>query len=163
MNRVIAFAIEAGGMPIPRGGGARLVDALVRLIEDNGGSCRADQDVERVLVADGRATGVRTKGGDVFTARRAVICNVTPTQLYGRLLELDGDVAGAGRRFRFGRSEMQIHFALSEPPRWNGDERLAKHPTVPRTPGPQRRPRPRHQNAARLRPPRAAGAGRASP
>jgi phytoene dehydrogenase-like protein len=135
MNRVIAFAIEAGGMPIPRGGGARLVDALVRLIEDNGGACHANQDVERVLVADGRATGVRTKSGDVFTARRAVICNVTPTQLYGRLLDGGGDVAAAGRRFRFGRSEMQIHYALSEPPRWNGDERLGKTAIVHLTPG----------------------------
>src|SRR5262249_49548626 len=38
MNRVIAFAIEAGGMPIPRGGGARLADARVPRIEGNGGS-----------------------------------------------------------------------------------------------------------------------------
>jgi phytoene dehydrogenase-like protein len=135
MNRVIAFAIEAGGMPIPRGGGARLVDALVRLVEDNGGSCHVDADVERVLVADGRATGVRTVGGDAFAARRAVICNVTPNQLYGRLLELDGDVAQAGRRFRFGRSEMQIHFALSEPPRWSGDGRLAETAVVHVTAG----------------------------
>jgi phytoene dehydrogenase-like protein len=135
MNRVIAFAIEAGGMPIPRGGGARLVDALARLIEDNGGSLHTGMDVERVLVPDGRASGVRTTGGDVFAARRAVVCNVTPTQLYGRLLELDDDVARAGRRFRFGRSELQIHYALSEPPRWDGDERLAQTAIVHLTPG----------------------------
>ena len=135
MNRVIAFAIEAGGMPIPRGGGARLVDALVRLIEDNGGSFHTGQDAERVLVADGRATGVRTAEGETFAARRAVICNVTPTQLYGRLLDLGGDVAEAGRRFRFGRSEMQIHYALAEPPRWEGDERLAKTAIVHLTAG----------------------------
>src|SRR5207247_1831199 len=122
MNRVIAFAIEAGGMPIPRGGGARLVDALIRLIEDNGGSCHTGADVEQVLVADRRATGVRTTNGDVFRARRAVVCNVTPTQLYGRLLQLEGEVAEAGRRFRSGRSDMQIHYALSEPARWQGDD-----------------------------------------
>jgi phytoene dehydrogenase-like protein len=135
MNRVIAFAIEAGGMPIPRGGGARLVDALIRLIEDNGGTCHTNADVEKVVVADERATGVRTATGEVLSARRAVICNVTPTQLYGRLLDLDGDVAEAGRRFRFGRSEMQIHYALSEAPRWNGDERLAQTAIVHVTPG----------------------------
>jgi phytoene dehydrogenase-like protein len=135
MNQVIAFAIEAGGMPIPRGGGARLVDALVRLIEDNGGTCRTGADVEEVVVADGRATGVRTAAGEVFAAHRAVVCNVTPTQLYGRLLQLEGDIAEAGRRFRFGRSEMQIHYALSEPPRWEGDERLARTAVVHVTPG----------------------------
>jgi phytoene dehydrogenase-like protein len=135
MNRVIAFAIEAGGMPIPRGGGARLVDALIRLIEDNGGTCQANADVAEVVVADGRATGVRTTPGELISARRAVICNVTPTQLYGRLLDVQDEIAVAGRRFRYGRSEMQIHYALSEPPRWDGDERLAGTAIVHVTPG----------------------------
>jgi phytoene dehydrogenase-like protein len=135
MTRVIAFAIEAGGMPIPRGGGARLVDALIRLIEDNGGTCSTGVDVERVLVTDNRATGVRTTDGETYVARRAVVCNVTPTQLYGRLLDLGDDIANAGKRFRFGRSEMQIHFALSEPPHWNGDERLRRTAMVHVTPG----------------------------
>lgn len=138
MTRVIAFAIEAGGMPVPRGGGARLVDALVRLIEDQGGVCETGRDVERVLVKAGRATGVRLVGADTVGAERAVICNVTPTQLYGRLLDpadVPADVAEAGKRFRFGRSEMQIHFALSEPPRWEGDDRLGKTAIVHVTPG----------------------------
>jgi len=137
MTRVIAFAIEAGGMPVPRGGGARLVDALVRLIEDHGGVCETERDVERVLVTGGRADGVRTTAGDV-TADRAVICNVTPTQLYGRLLEpgeVPGEVREAGTRFRFGRSEMQIHFALSKPACWKGDDRLNRTAVVHLTPG----------------------------
>jgi phytoene dehydrogenase-like protein len=138
MTRVIAFALEAGGMPIPRGGGARLVDALVRLIQDHGGVCETDRDVERVLVSGRRATGVRLGGGETRSAGRAVICNVTPTQLYGRLLDpadVPADVAEAGRAFRYGRAEMQIHFALSEPPRWEGDERLAETAIVHVTPG----------------------------
>jgi phytoene dehydrogenase-like protein len=44
-------------------------------------------------------------------------------------------VAAAGKRFRFGRSEMQIHFALSEPPRWEGDARLGQTAIVHVTPG----------------------------
>ena len=138
MTRVIAFAIEAGGMPIPRGGGARLVDALVRLIEDHGGTCQTGHDVERVVVSGGRATGVRLTDGKVLNAGRAVVCNVTPTQLYGRLLEpgdVPAEIGEAGKRFRFGRSEMQIHFALSEPPRWDGDDRLGRTAIVHLTPG----------------------------
>jgi phytoene dehydrogenase-like protein len=137
MTRVIAFAIEAGGMPVPRGGGARLVDALVRLIEDQGGRCETGRDVERVVVSHGRAQGARV-GGDVVTAARAVICNVTPTQLYGRLLgpeDVPADVREAAARFRFGRSEMQIHYALSEPPQWEGDDRLGRTAIVHLTPG----------------------------
>ena len=65
-----------------------------------------------------------------------MIANVTPTQLYGPLLgNPGGPLADAGRRFRYGRAEMQIHFALSEPPRWSGDERLARTAIVHVTPG----------------------------
>jgi phytoene dehydrogenase-like protein len=137
MTQVIAVAIQEGGMPIPRGGGDSLVDALVRLVHDHGGVCETDRDVERIVVRDGEATGVGLADGAEVTATRAVIANVTPTQLYGRLL--DGDVAPPvaerARRFRYGRSEMQIHYALSEPARWDGDERLGQTAIVHLTPG----------------------------
>ena len=68
MTQVIGVAVQEGGMPIPRGGGARLVEALVRLIEDNGGSCETGRDVERVLVRDGKAAGVRTADGEEIQA-----------------------------------------------------------------------------------------------
>jgi phytoene dehydrogenase-like protein len=91
-----------------------------------------------VLVERGRAAGVRLAHGETVTATRAVICNVTPTQLYGRLLS-DGDVpaetSSAAARFRYGRAEMQIHYALSEPARWDGDERLGRTAVVHVTPG----------------------------
>ncbi len=132
MTQVIAVAVQEGGMPIPRGGGAKLVEALVRLIEDHGGTCEAGRDVERVLVRDGKASGVRLADGEEVAAERAVIANVTPTQLYGRLVEGHEEL---GSRFRYGRSEMQIHFALSEPPRWEGDERLGQTAIVHLTPG----------------------------
>jgi phytoene dehydrogenase-like protein len=132
MTQVIGVAVQEGGMPIPRGGGARLVDALVRLIEDHGGTCETGRDVERVLVRDGQAQGVRLADGEEVAASRAVIANVTPTQLYGRLIDGHEELS---RRFRYGRSEMQIHFALSEPPSWDGDERLAKTAIVHLTPG----------------------------
>jgi phytoene dehydrogenase-like protein len=138
MTQVIAVAVQEGGMPIPRGGGAKLVDALVRLIRDNDGSCETGVDVERVLVRMGRAVGVRTTGGGSVTAERAVIANVTPTQLYERLLdetEVPARVLEGARRFRYGRAEMQIHFALSEPARWLGDERLEAAAIVHVTPG----------------------------
>jgi phytoene dehydrogenase-like protein len=127
MTQVIAVAVQEGGMPIPRGGGSKLADALVQLIRDHGGTCEMGIDVERVLVQSGRAIGVRTASGETITAERAVIANVTPTQLYERLLDardVPAAVVEGARRFRYGRSEMQIHYALSEPARWLGDERL---------------------------------------
>jgi phytoene dehydrogenase-like protein len=138
MTQVIAVAVQAGGMPVPRGGGAKLPAALVQLIRDRGGTCETGVDVERVLVQMGRAVGVRTTAGESVTAERAVIANVTPTQLYERLLDqgdVPSDLREAASRFRYGRSEMQIHFALSEPARWVGDERLSGAAIVHVTPG----------------------------
>jgi phytoene dehydrogenase-like protein len=138
MTQVIAVAVQEGGMPVPRGGGAKLADALVQLIRDHGGTCETDRDVERVLVRSGRAVGVRLTDGETIEAERAVVASVTPTQLYERLLadaEVPDPVAQAARSFRYGRSEMQINYALSEPPRWDGDERLASTAVVHVTPG----------------------------
>ena len=56
-------------MPVPRGGGARLADALVRLIEDNGGSCRTGAEVDSIVVRDGAAVGVRTAEGETVERR----------------------------------------------------------------------------------------------
>jgi len=129
MTKLIAVALEMGGMPVPRGGGARLPDALAKLIRDCGGELRANCHVEKVELIGGRATGVRA-GGEIVRARRAVICSTTPHQLYQKLLEpsaVPGWVLENARRFRYGRADMQIHLALSEPPRWPGnDERFLR-------------------------------------
>ena len=132
MAQVIGVAIELGGMPVPRGGGVRLVDALAGMIRDAGGACETGREVERVVVESDRATGVKTADGEVVEATKAVLAGVTPQALYGGLL---GQEVEEAKRFRYGRGEMQIHFALSEPPRWAGDARLGQTAMVHLTPG----------------------------
>ncbi len=136
MTQVIAAAIELGGMPVPKGGGSKLVEALGGIIRDAGGALETGHDVEQILVRNGRAVGVRVAGSELHA--EAVVANATPTQLYGRLLSeasLSTEVVQAARRFRYGRGEMQIHLALDEPPRWDGDERLGGTAIVHVTPG----------------------------
>jgi phytoene dehydrogenase-like protein len=138
MTRVIACAIQLGGMPVPVGGGGKLVDALAAVIRENGGELRTNADVERILVSAGRATAVRLEGGETLRAERAVVASVTPTQLYGRLLaegEVGATVVAAARRYRYGRAGMQIHIAMDEPPSWYGDDRLGRTAIVHVTPG----------------------------
>ena len=138
MTQVVACALQLGGMPVPKGGGVVLVDALAEIVRDAGGEVRTGADVEQVLVADGAATAVRLSGGETIRAERAVVASVTPTQLYARLLhagEVPVEVGRAASRYRYGRGEMQIHFALGEPPDWYGDERLARTAIVHVTPG----------------------------
>lgn len=140
MTQVIACALQLGGMPVPVGGGVRLVDALCGIVTDAGGTVRAGAEVERVVVSGGRAVGVRLADGETIGAGRAVVAGVTPTQLYGSLLgqgDSPADAREAAAAFRYGRAGMQIHIAMSEPPVWRGPEaeRLAKTAIVHVTSG----------------------------
>jgi phytoene dehydrogenase-like protein len=120
MAQVVAFTLEAVGMPLVQGGNANTVKAFETLIRDAGGELQTGADVVEVLVDNGRAVGVRLADGSEHRAGE-VICNVTPTQLYGRLLDakhVPPDLAALGRRWRYGKGNMQIHLALSEAPRW---------------------------------------------
>ncbi len=123
MARVIAFALEAAGAPIVQGGAGKLLAAFESLIADQRGEIRTGADVARILRDDasGAARGVRLASGEEIAAKRGVICSVTPTQLYGRLLDgaaLPETVAEGVRRYRYGKGNMQIHYALAAPPRW---------------------------------------------
>ncbi len=127
---VLALIAETtAGSPTPEGGGERLVRALVALIEAHGGRVETGRRVDRILLRNGRAAGVRTADGEVVTAGRAVIASVNPDQLYLGLLSHEADVVPPLLRrqaseFRYGRGCVQLHLALSEPPRFD-DERLA--------------------------------------
>ena len=127
MAKVIAFAVEAVGAPIVKGGAQNLLVAFEKLIADQGGVIRTGADVDRVLLNEtsGSARGVRLADGSEVTARKAVICSVTPHQLYGRLLgnvAMSEAVAQGVRQYRYGKGNMQIHYALSQPPRWRAQD-----------------------------------------
>jgi phytoene dehydrogenase-like protein len=139
MARVIAFALEAAGAPIVVGGAQKCLDAFARLIADQGGMIRTEADVAEVLTSpDGAARGVRLASGETILAGNGVIASTTPQQLYGRLLagtKLPAETEAGVRRFRYGKGNMQIHYALSAPPRWRGDPALGGVALLHLTPG----------------------------
>lgn len=137
MSKVILFTLEAAGSPMVRGGSAALVESFEKIITQGGGECRAGAHADRIVISAGTARGVLLRTGEAIRARVAVVCNVTPGQLYSGLLrdEPRADVHRAdAARYRFGRAEMQIHLALDEPPQWP-DERLAGVAMLHVTPG----------------------------
>lgn len=134
IGKLTFASVISGGMPVIRGGGIRLVEALMQIIVSHGGHLLSSAHVERVVVEGqkrkARATGVQLSDGRRFQASEAVVCNVTPQQLYGGLLV---DVLPVLREraegYRYGRGGMQLHFALSAPPAWLETE-LLKVPLV---------------------------------
>jgi phytoene dehydrogenase-like protein len=126
MLKVIAFALEAAGAPIVKGGARNLLQAFEELIKDQGGAIQTSADVDRIeRDGHGRARGVRLSDGSTMTAKKGVICSVGPGQLYKRLLggdSLPADVAAGLSTFRYGKGNFQLHYALSEPPRWKAGD-----------------------------------------
>jgi len=134
--KVIAFALEAAGAPIVKGGAKNLLAAFEALIKERGGEIRTGADVASIVQRNGRAVGVKLASGEEISAAKDVICSVTPTQLYDRLLGTAAprEEAEATKNYRYGKGNFQIHYALDRPPAWRG-EGLDKVALLHLTPG----------------------------
>lgn len=127
IGKLTFSAVVTGGMPVIKGGGSRLVDALAQIVTSRGGAVRTNSDVTKIdTLGQGsrrKATGVTLSDGTNFRASEAVVCNVTPQRLYGQLIENSPPaVREHANAYRYGRGCMQIHFALSSKPRWLTEE-----------------------------------------
>ncbi|MBH8572351.1 NAD(P)/FAD-dependent oxidoreductase [Nostocaceae cyanobacterium CENA369] len=70
------------GMARPRGGTGALVKALVNLVTSKGGTILTDQHVDKVLIDNGKAVGVRVAGGKEYRAKHGVISNIDARRLF---------------------------------------------------------------------------------
>lgn len=75
------------GVLRPRGGMTNLVDAFAGVLREHGGEVRLGAAVERIVVEDGRATGVRLGDGTELAATRGVLSSAAPQVTLGPLLE----------------------------------------------------------------------------
>ncbi len=74
-----------GGISYPVGGSGAIAGALAGGVEKFGGEVRYGAEVETVILADGRATGVRLVSGEEIAAKM-VVSNATVWDTFGRLV-----------------------------------------------------------------------------
>ena len=119
MGKVIAFALEAAGAPILKGGAGAGVAAFRALIEEKGGEIRCNADVDRIILRGDKVQGVALASGEEI-ACPSVLASVAPGQLQERLLREASmpEDRQAAQGFRYGRGNFQLHFALDRPPEW---------------------------------------------
>ncbi|MBT8202836.1 MAG: NAD(P)/FAD-dependent oxidoreductase [Acidimicrobiia bacterium] len=118
------FADGANGMVLGVGGARSMIDAQVSLLESYEGSVRLEAPVQRILVEDGRATGVELADGERIMAGRAVIANLTPKVLFDRLVPAEYLPARFRRRveaYRHAPGTMMVHLAMDDLPDWAAD------------------------------------------
>ena len=77
----LSFARQRRSWTIPVGGSGQLTDALVRYIEDNGGTVRCGERVNRLILDGGRCVGVETEAGELYMGRKAVVSTIHVKQL----------------------------------------------------------------------------------
>jgi phytoene dehydrogenase-like protein len=85
---LLAMLGQEYGWPVPVGGAQQITSALVARLEARGGKIIYNAPVTRVLVARGRAMGVRDAGGRDYRAHKAVVADVPAPTLY---LDLVGE------------------------------------------------------------------------
>lgn len=127
ITKVISAAVAFGGMPVPVGGGIKLVDGLIGIITDAGGELLVGADVNKINTKNGKAIGVKLADGREFSAKKSVLASVTPQALYQNLLaeeKIPTNITQSAANFRYGRAAIQIHLALAEPAQWRDDPRL---------------------------------------
>ncbi|WP_369077190.1 phytoene desaturase family protein [Symbioplanes lichenis] len=113
---LLAMLGQQYGWPVPEGGAFKITDALVARLESRGGRIEYDTPVTKILVAAGRAMGVRSADGRNWRADRAVLADVPAPALYLDLVgerwlppRLTEDLA----HFRWDGATVKVDWALS--------------------------------------------------
>ena len=123
MARVIAFALEAAGAPVVKGGAGQAAAAFRSLIEANGGVIRTGVEATEIMVDGGRGHGIITADEEQIYADN-VIASTAPGQLYEGLLA-GVHTPDSPKKYRHGRGNFQLHYALDGPVAWK-DKSLAE-------------------------------------
>ena len=106
---------ERGAWRMVRGGMGGLTQAMASFAKSKGCDIRTDAPVEKILVENGRATGVQLESGEVIEAR-CVLANTDPKITFLDLVDskhLDKDFADDIRQIRFGHSSCRVNLALN--------------------------------------------------
>jgi phytoene dehydrogenase-like protein len=120
----LAYAICAGrqkwSWTTPKGGSGALTQALARLIAAHGGTILTHKTVARLILENGKCTGVECTDGSSYRATKAVLSTIhikhlvdmAPAEAFGEEF-LDGVAS-----WKAGITLFATHYASMEPPRF---------------------------------------------
>ncbi|WP_119275076.1 phytoene desaturase family protein [Taklimakanibacter deserti] len=150
-----AMADQSFGMALGRDGADVMIKSMTAYLKELGGEIHLDAEVARIDKANGRAAGVTLTDGRSFAAKRAVIANVVPQIVFGKLLAGGSGNAEADRQmtsFRAGPGTMMIHVAADGLPDWAAGAELQRFAYVHLAPSLDMMSRAYHEALAGLLP-----------
>ncbi|WBQ08299.1 phytoene desaturase family protein [Kribbella sp. CA-293567] len=128
MGWLLVMIAQQHGYPVPRGGAGRLSQALADRFTARGGTIVCQARVDEIVIRGGRAVGVRTTDGTEYSARRAVLADVSAPALYCHLIprqDLPFHVLQRLRFFKWDPATVKVDWALSTPIPWRDSPELA--------------------------------------
>jgi len=119
---VLLYINRASNYRLVVGGSHMVTQALHKIIFENGGVALNTQMIKRVIVEDGKATGVEREDGTIFWADKAVISTIDTHQTFLKLVgeeNLDKDFVEQIKSWQWEKyTLMGLHLALKEAPRF---------------------------------------------
>jgi phytoene dehydrogenase-like protein len=129
LGYMLGLTASTGGYAVPRGGAQSITDALVTVLERNGGRLRLGSRVTRVVTRGNRATGVFLESGEEIRATRAVLADTSAPSLLLDLLDSDhvpSRLRGKMGKFPLGFGTFKLDLALSGAVPWTvGEARVS--------------------------------------
>jgi len=117
--------LEKYGIGVPVGGSGALTQALIRCIEFHGGSVQAGVDVERVILKNRRAQGVRARDGREFNAGDAIIGAIHPHCLGQMVDGIDAAVLKSAQATEISPVAcITVHAALNGPLKFKAGDQV---------------------------------------
>jgi phytoene dehydrogenase-like protein len=111
------YPLKQDDVPQPKGGSGMIATALSRFLEGHGGEVLVNKPVERLIVENGRCTGVECADGSSYHAEKAVLSTVHIKQLV-HMAPRDlwpVDFIEGVKTFNTGAGSFNSHFATTEP------------------------------------------------
>jgi phytoene dehydrogenase-like protein len=125
LGYMLALTATTGGYAFPRGGAQAITNALVTMLERQGGRLRLGAQVTRIAVRGGRASGVVLADGEEIRAGRAVLADTSAPALALSLLEpkeVPDRMLRKMRAFPLGFGTFKLDFALGSAVPWSVPE-----------------------------------------
>jgi phytoene dehydrogenase-like protein len=122
------MANQAFGMVIGKGGADTMIRAMTGYLRELGGEIHLNAPVAEIQSGAGSASAVLLADGTRINATKAVIANVTPHVLFGKLLPQGSGnsvVDTKFKSFRPGPGTMMVHVALKAPLKWKAGTELS--------------------------------------
>jgi phytoene dehydrogenase-like protein len=131
-HHIPALLASPAKAQMSRGGTAALARALETSVRESGGEIRLMTEPARIIVENGRATGVETAEGEFIRARQLVASSLNPTQTFVDLLDeslVPRDIRDRVERFQYNLLAplFALHLNLREAPRYQAS---AAHPEL---------------------------------